>query len=95
LKKNIQDVTIPGHLKRKGVVHMDGVYMELMDLVATVEKKILGIESLLSFMTMGMEVLHTNEENYEIRAVQTIHDMLRDLRKSDILKLTEKIDNMK
>lgn len=69
--------------------------MELMDLVATVEKKILGIESLLSFMTMGMEVLHTNEENYEIRAVQTIHDMLRDLRKSDILKLTEKIDNMK
>lgn len=74
---------------------MDGVYMELMDLVATVEKKILGIESLLSFMTMGMEVLHTNEENYEIRAVQTIHDMLRDLRKSDILKLTEKIDNMK
>ena len=77
------------------MVHMDGVYMELMDLVATVEKKILGIESLLSFMTMGMEVLHTNEENYEIRAVQTIHDMLRDLRKSDILKLTEKIDNMK
>lgn len=74
---------------------MDGVYMELMDLVATVEKKILGIESLLSFMTMGMEVLHTNEENYEIRAVQTIHDMLRDLRKSDILKLTEKIDSMK
>lgn len=74
---------------------MDDVYMELMDLVATVEKKILGIESLLSFMTMGMEVLHTNEENYEIRAVQTIHDMLRDLRKSDILKLTEKIDNMK
>lgn len=74
---------------------MDGVYMELMDLVATVEKKILGIESLLSFMTMGMEVLHTNEENYEIRAVQTIHDMLRDLRKSDIVKLTEKIDNMK
>ena len=69
--------------------------MELMDLVATVEKKILGIESLLSFMTMGMEVLHTNEENYEIRAVQTIHDMLRDLRKSDIVKLTEKIDNMK
>ena len=69
--------------------------MELMDLVATVEKKILGIESLLSFMAMGMEVLHTNEENYEIRAVQTIHDMLRDLRKSDILKLTEKIDNMK
>ena len=69
--------------------------MELMDLVATVEKKILGIESLLSFMTMGMEVLHTNEENYEIRAVQTIHDMLRDLRKSDILKLTEKIDSMK
>jgi hypothetical protein len=46
-------------------------------------------------MTMGMEVLHTNEENYEIRAVQTIHDMLRDLRKSDIVKLTEKIDNMK
>lgn len=74
---------------------MDGVYMELMDLVATVEKKILGIESLLSFMTMGMEVLHTNEENYEIRAVQTIHDMLRDLRKSDIVKLTEKIDSMK
>ena len=74
---------------------MDDVYMELMDLVATVEKKILGIESLLSFMTMGMEVLHTNEENYEIRAVQTIHDMLRDLRKSDILKLTEKIDSMK
>ena len=74
---------------------MDDVYMELMDLVATVEKKILGIESLLSFMTMGMEVLHTNEENYEIRAVQTIHDMLRDLRKSDIVKLTEKIDSMK
>ena len=74
---------------------MDDVYMELMDLVATVEKKILGIESLLSFMTMGMEVLHTNEENYEIQAVQAIHDMLRDLRKSDIVKLTEKIDSMK
>jgi hypothetical protein len=74
---------------------MDDVYMELMDLVATVEKKILGIESLLSFMAMGMEVLHTNEENYEIKAVQAIHDMLRDLRKSDIVKLTEKIDSMK
>lgn len=37
---------------------MDDVYMELMDLVTTVEKKILGIESLLSFMTIEYSGFH-------------------------------------
>ena len=84
----------PQTLKERGV-HMGDMYMELMDSVATVEKKILGMESLLSFMAMGMEVLHTNEENYEVKAVQAVHDMLRHLRKNEIVNLYEMIDSMK
>lgn len=74
---------------------MDGMYMELMDLVATVEKKILGMESLLSFMAMGMEVLYTKEESYEVSAVQAVHDVLMDIRKKEIASLYEMIDSMK
>lgn len=66
---------------------------ELKDLVATLEKKILGMESLLSFIVMGMEVLCTKDESYEVNALQTLHDLLMSIRKDDIVNLYKLIDS--
>ena len=67
---------------------------ELMDVVEELEKKLLGIESILSFVAMGMSTIITKEEAYEICAIQAIHDWLMEIRKTDIANLYEKIDSM-
>ena len=67
---------------------------DLMDMVEELEKKLLGIESILSFFAMGMDVLIKREEAYEVSAIQAIHDWLMEIRKTDIANLYEKIDSM-
>ena len=67
---------------------------DLMDMVEELEKKLLGIESILSFVAMGMSTIITKEDSYEVSAIQAIHDWLMEIRKTDIANLYEKIDNM-
>lgn len=67
---------------------------DLMDMVEELEKKLLGLESILSFFAMGMDTLIKRDESYEVSAIQAIHDWLMEIRKTDIANLYEKIDSM-
>lgn len=72
---------------------MEADMMSMLDAMEAMERKLLGIEAMVSFMEIAFDVLHTEENNYEVSAVRSLHDYLMALRKEDMESIIECLRN--
>lgn len=65
------------------------------DCMEEIERKLKGIDSVMFFLSMGMEYFHQKEDCPEARTVQFIRDYLKTMRTDEIAGLREALDQLK
>lgn len=65
------------------------------DCMEQIERKLEGINSMLFFLSMGMEYFHQKEECPEAKTVQCVRDYLKTMRTGEIASLHEVLEQLK
>ena len=65
------------------------------DCMEQIERKLEGINSMLLFLSMGMEYFHQKEDCPEAKTVQCVRDYLKTMRTGEITDLHEVLDRLK
>lgn len=65
------------------------------DCMEQIERKMKCINSMLLFLSMGMEYFHQKEECPEAKTVQCVRDYLKTMRTDEIASLHEVLDQLK
>ena len=65
------------------------------DCMEQIERKLEGINSMLFFLSMGMEYFYQKEDCPEAKTVQFIKDYLKTIRTGEITDLHEVLDRLK